>query len=91
MDHFLLLALVCVPSRPSSATLRPLSISSTNLVTMTNKNRKRGCPLNYLHYFVGEEVEKLLQDRAVLNIEFYFHRPILRFLKEYIGYEERLT
>lgn len=58
---------------------------------MTNKNRKRGCPLNYLHYFVGEEVEKLLQDRAVLNIEFYFHRPILRFLKEYIGYEERLT
>lgn len=58
---------------------------------MTNKNRKRGCPLNYLHYFVGEEVEKLLQDGAVLNIEFYFHRPILRFLKEYIGYEERLT
>ena len=58
---------------------------------MTNKNRKRGCPLNYLHYFVGEEVGKLLQDRAVLNIEFYFHRPILRFLKEYIGYEERLT
>lgn len=58
---------------------------------MTNKNRKRGCPLNYLHYFVGEEVEKLLQDRAVLNIEFHFHRPILRFLKEYIGYEERLT
>lgn len=57
---------------------------------MTNKNRKRGCPLNYLHYFVGEEVEKLLQDRAVLNIEFYFHRPILRFLKEYIGYKERL-
>lgn len=58
---------------------------------MTNKNRKRGCPLNYLHYFVGEEVEKLFQDKAVLNIEFYFHRPILRFLKEYIGYEERLT
>lgn len=55
----------------SSSTLRPLSISSTNLVTMTNKNRKRGCPLNYLLYFVGEEVESS-------PVEFSFFSPFSR-------------
>lgn len=72
-----------------STTLRPLSISSTNLVTMTNKNRKRGCPLNYLHYFVGEEVETAL-DRAVqfflYSLFFFLFLDNLSvFLKEYIG------
>lgn len=55
---------------------------------MTNKNRKRGCPLNYLHYFVGEEVENCF--RIVLlnffyqSIPLFFLSIILLFFKGYI-------
>lgn len=52
-------------SRSCSSTSWPLSISSTNLVTMTNKKRARGCPLNYLYYVSGE-VERALATIATI-------------------------